>query len=367
MRGSGRIAALLGPVYDQSPVPVMCFGISMKISYFNEAAEKFLSIRLGDCVSSVLPCLVYNDFDALWDSFAVGALPVSFVSSTPVSSVASAQAAFFPICYGKRQTRYILCKVTGSERMDLTVAALSHELRTPVSIISSAANLLGKSESLAGPEHQYVDIISNNCLKLLRLTNNLTDSMRNIKCAESLNLENVDLSDMLTAICGKASQLAVRGRVEVIFRPPASPLITLCDYDKLERAILNLLSNAIKYGGTHIRVKLLRRGNLALIRVTDDGIGIDPQHIGRITEPFYTVAENRLPTSCGLGLYIVLCIVKSHGGKLTVLSTPGKGSTFTIQLPIEQGIGDALHTPSESYGVDHYSPVMLELAPLFHS
>ena len=112
------------------------------------------------------------------------------------------------------------------------------------------------------------------------------------------------------------------------------------DRDAIEQAILNLLSNAMKYSGTarDIDLSLLRHNGAAVIRVTDHGVGINPQEQTKIFEKFYRVnsTENERITGTGLGLALAVHIVKAHGGRIEVESTPGGGSSFSIYLPMER-------------------------------
>jgi len=110
------------------------------------------------------------------------------------------------------------------------------------------------------------------------------------------------------------------------------------DCDAIEQAVLNLLSNAMKYSGTSrtIGLRVRREGDCAVIRVVDNGIGIDPKDQGRIFEDFYRVPsrENEFLPGTGLGLSLVAHIAKAHGGWVKVESRPGQGSAFSIILPL---------------------------------
>ncbi len=118
---------------------------------------------------------------------------------------------------------------------------------------------------------------------------------------------------------------------------PDLPVIS-ADSDSLEQAILNLLSNAVKYSGDTRQIRLVaeRDGDDAVIRVRDKGVGIAHEEQKRIFERFHRVpspANQEIP-GAGLGLTVVEHIVKAHGGSVTVESSPGQGSTFSIRLPI---------------------------------
>jgi signal transduction histidine kinase len=108
----------------------------------------------------------------------------------------------------------------------------------------------------------------------------------------------------------------------------------------MEQAILNLLSNAMKYSGDSrdIDLRLAAKNRQAVIQVTDHGVGIDPEEQKKIFEKFYRVRspENDRTAGSGLGLALVDHIVRAHGGQIRVESTPGKGSSFSICLPLEK-------------------------------
>ena len=121
--------------------------------------------------------------------------------------------------------------------------------------------------------------------------------------------------------------LACAGEVEARINPPL-----------LEQAVINLIDNAIKYSpeGSHIRVEAQPDRAQVSIAVTDEGCGIPPEHLPRIFERFYVVDKSRSRKlgGTGLGLAIVKHIAQAHGGRVAVASSPGKGSTFTIYLPV---------------------------------
>jgi signal transduction histidine kinase len=113
------------------------------------------------------------------------------------------------------------------------------------------------------------------------------------------------------------------------------------DRDAVKQAVLNLLTNAMKYSGSSraIELRLLPQNGDALIQVADHGIGIPTREQSRIFERFYRarVPENRVISGTGLGLALVAHIAEAHGGSVQVESNPGKGSTFSIRIPVHAG------------------------------
>jgi heavy metal sensor kinase len=109
----------------------------------------------------------------------------------------------------------------------------------------------------------------------------------------------------------------------------------------LRRVLMNLVENAVKYNrdGGDVAISLERRGARAVLRVADTGIGIAPEHHGRLFQRFFRVDRARSRESGGAGLGLAICksFVVSHGGTISVASAPGRGSTFTVELPLDEG------------------------------
>jgi signal transduction histidine kinase len=129
-----------------------------------------------------------------------------------------------------------------------------------------------------------------------------------------------------------------KSKVKFSFRIPKNIPKILADMDALEEVIINLLSNAMKYSGSKKEVKLNvhQKHKELLISVEDKGIGILPQDCEKIFERFYRSQGAYQVKGMGLGLTLVKHVVEAHGGKIEVRSRVGKGSTFTIRLPLTQ-------------------------------
>lgn len=151
-----------------------------------------------------------------------------------------------------------------------------------------------------------------------------------------LNLELINLSELSEMVTEQISEQAVSFNIAVSSEIQPDILI-YGDETMLMRMLLNLMDNGLKYGrsGGHLSLALYRWGNRVVGEVADDGIGISPEHLGKIWERFYQVDPSRSGEGgSGLGLSMVKYIVTAHGGTIYAESTPGHGSKFTFTLPL---------------------------------
>jgi two-component system phosphate regulon sensor histidine kinase PhoR len=225
------------------------------------------------------------------------------------------------------------------------VANASHELRTPL------ASLRGFVETLQGaakddPEarERFLKVMSEQAERMSRLVDDLL-SLSRVEMREHLPLvERVDLNDALSRVIQALQPLAAKTDTTIAFEPLSEPAVIRGDRDEVVQVFQNLIQNAVKYGkaGGRIEVRVAREAAAAgrparyLASVKDEGPGIAPQHLPRLTERFYrvNVAASREKGGTGLGLAIVKHILNRHRGELLVDSKVGQGSTFTVALPV---------------------------------
>jgi signal transduction histidine kinase len=221
------------------------------------------------------------------------------------------------------------------------VSSVSHELKTPLTAIRILAETLRLRAATPEKQAQYLDTIVGESERLTRLLNNVLDFTRIERGAKTYNRQPHALSEIVRA-AARAMQYPLeqrqfRLRVAIGDGVPAVPV----DRDAIEQAILNLLVNAMKYSGEHrdIALCLDKADGEAVIRVVDQGVGIAPEEQARVFSQFYRVQspENQHVPGTGLGLTLVDHIARAHDGHVTVESTPGRGSTFAIHLPIARG------------------------------
>jgi signal transduction histidine kinase len=218
------------------------------------------------------------------------------------------------------------------------VAAVSHELKTPLSSMRVLVDsLLDDENASAKKTHEYLELIARENLRLSRLIENfltfsrLERSRRKFEFGASQPDRVVQAA--LEAMDERLGDSDCRLEISVA---PGLPAVR-ADEDALVTVLLNLLDNAYKYtpGEKHIALKVFRREGCIVFAVEDNGIGIAPREQKRIFRRFYQV-DHRLAREtggCGLGLSIVESIVKAHGGSIHVTSEFGRGSTFSVALP----------------------------------
>jgi signal transduction histidine kinase len=224
------------------------------------------------------------------------------------------------------------------------VANVSHELKTPLALIRLFAETLelGRVHG-EGKARQYYRIINKESHRLTQLINNILDFSRIEAGRKEYKFAPTDVGqvvhEVLEAYRFHIEQQGFALEVSVAEDVPELEV----DKEALGQAVLNLLNNAIKYSGDekYIRLDLRREADRVLLSVTDRGVGVAKADHKKIFEKFYR-SENSLvheTKGSGLGLALVRHIMEAHGGTVELESTPGKGSTFTLVLPVEK------HTP----------------------
>ena len=221
------------------------------------------------------------------------------------------------------------------------LSAVSHELRTPLNVVGGFAQLLleGVPTPLSEAQSEDVRLIRAGGQQLLELINDILD-MSMIESGElRLSFEATDVKSVIHDVVGIHQSLVHDKDVELKTQiGPDVPSI-VCDRRRLAQILTNLISNAIKFtesGSITVRAAYDPRKNGVVIRCIDTGIGIEADDLAEIFDEYRQAGSIRRRTKgTGLGLAIAREIAAHHGGTLTVQSTPGEGSTFTLRLPLE--------------------------------
>jgi len=239
----------------------------------------------------------------------------------------------------------VLNDVTRIRRLETVrrdfVANVSHELKTPITSIKGfVETLLDGAMNEPADAERFLRIVSRQTDRL----NAIVEDILLLSCIEDqtdkakIELEKSSIREMLESAVG-VCELQAREKNIRIELECEDRLMARVNAPLMEQAVINLVDNAIKYSetGKTVFVQASEAERELLIRVRDQGCGIDPEHQSRIFERFYRVdkARSRKMGGTGLGLAIVKHIVLVHGGSIGVNSTPGKGTTFTIYLAKE--------------------------------
>ena len=213
------------------------------------------------------------------------------------------------------------------------VSDASHELRTPLTALLAANEVAARNTKLTLAQAKRV--IADNVSDVTRLQT-LANSMLGLLKDDDAAMAKEPVS--LQAVVNRAMNLVVAQAVEknIAVEDETVELMLLGDRQKLEQLVTILLDNAIKYSNvdTTVHVSSARKGRRAVIAVRDEGIGMDGETVEQIFTRFYRAEESRTTSGYGLGLPIAQRIVQAHGGKISVQSAKGKGTTFAILLPL---------------------------------
>jgi signal transduction histidine kinase len=226
------------------------------------------------------------------------------------------------------------------------LAVISHELRTPLNAV------IGFSEIMAGemlgplgiPQYkEYAQDISSSGRHLLEIINDIIDFTKLESGPQTLHPTDVDLIDVARSCLKMVTQKAGERNVHLALETPTAPLIVSIDERLIRQAIINLLTNAIKFSDSegHVTVTIdVDDEHCPWIAVNDTGIGIAPENLSRIFQPFVQVedAMTRNFDGMGLGLPLVKQIIELHSGTVRIDSVQGEGTTVTLLLPANRNL-----------------------------
>jgi signal transduction histidine kinase len=232
----------------------------------------------------------------------------------------------------------ILNDITAIRKMEQSrenyLYAISHDLRTPLSVISAWAQFTERSVKRPERVKESMSKINSAVWKMNYLIQDIVDSAR----IESGQLQLIPSRTSLLSFMATMIE-EFRGAIETSRIRLSIPedLCIMADTKRLSRIMINLLNNALKYSPDHtiVTVEAYCQDDQAVISVIDHGTGIEPSEIGKLFQRYYRTESGRKnPNSVGLGLYITKELVQAHGGRIWVESTPGVGSKFSFTMPL---------------------------------
>ena len=220
------------------------------------------------------------------------------------------------------------------------VANASHELKTPITAIQALVDTLIDDDRMAREgRERFLVKIRNQSARLSLLVSDLLTLSRLESERDAVEHFSVNLCDVVLGSVQAVQPAAEERGVNVSIEVPESAIDLVADEEALGQIVANLLDNALKYTakGGQVWVRVRTEDGCAVIEVEDTGIGIQPRDLGRIFERFYRAdkARSRELGGTGLGLSIVKHVALAHGGRVSVDSVPGTGSTFRVHLPLD--------------------------------
>ena len=235
----------------------------------------------------------------------------------------------------KRQNQLLQEKKLAS--LGVLTSGIAHQLNNPLNNISTSCQILreediGKNDAFVA---QMLDNIHHEVLRSRDIVKGLLEFSRE----NEFTMKPTRLADLVERCVGLVSA-QLPADVDIARRVPDDLCVPL-DPQRMQEVFLNLFLNAAQAIGEHpgtitVSAEADRESGQAVIRVEDTGPGIDPEHLGRVFDPFFTLKD--VGKGTGLGLSVVFGIVKKHGGTIIAESEPGQGASFVIRLPLGTGV-----------------------------
>ncbi|MBA4420770.1 MAG: hypothetical protein C0391_06455 [Anaerolinea sp.] len=261
---------------------------------------------------------------------------------TTVSDMTSEHGSLGKVCLLRDISHFKEADTLKSE----FVATVSHDLRAPLTLMRGNATMIQMAGDINEQQKNYVAKILAGIESMTRMVNNLLDLDR-IEAISGLQLEAVQVQGLINKVLGDLHLQAIHKNIDVKNElPEESEIYIQADAALFQQALYNLVDNAIKYspvGGT-VTVACKEKAGTVVIEVTDEGKGIAPLDIPQLFEKFYRSSqrEGYAQKPSTMGLAIVKSVAERHGGKVSVISQLGKGSTFYLQVPSSVRSGEKL-------------------------
>ncbi|MBL8155314.1 MAG: GAF domain-containing protein [Anaerolineae bacterium] len=231
------------------------------------------------------------------------------------------------------------------------LSSLSHDLKTPLSVMTTTLYLLRRKLAEQPGELRYLDALDVQIDYLTRATADILDLTRLDDKTAEFQFVRANLSGLVRDVLVSLEATATAKEQKLTYEQPNSPIWVMVDQVMMGKAIRNLVDNALQYtpNGGSITVSVDQRDQQAVFQIADTGIGIDPEDLPHIFDRFYKANKAR-PTGIGgtgLGLPIVKKVIEAHQGVVQVESIPDEGTTFTIRLPLSMSASVNLDPKAE--------------------
>jgi len=315
------------------------------LSWWNRSAEELFGLKAQtDLGKPVINLVRHPDFVRYFQSGQA----TGIYSAAPIVIASPVNPGLFLeiliTSYGDNERLLAVQDVTRIRQLEQMrkdfVANVSHELRTPLTVINGyLETIVDDLPSIATQWQQPLVKIQSQSQRMTNLVNDLSTLSRLDNNDVTDRDDTIDIAALLARVVDDAR--LVNWNKPITIALDGTAFVIAGSENELQSCFSNLVYNAAKYtkpDGGHIQVKYWCDNNGGHVSVTDDGIGIDPVHIPRLTERFYRVdsSHSRKTGGTGLGLAIVKHVLLRHGGWLAITSAPGKGSTFTCHIGKER-------------------------------
>ena len=327
-----------------------------KIIMANRAAEELLEFKLVDAVGKSVDEDRFNtplwqfvrDINAEADPSVT--VQIEVPDETNQEGILAVQAHAAKMWDNSEETYLgnviVLRDVTALQEVDRMKArfmtGITHELKTPLAIMTLHISSLLKYKLDENKKREMIETIQRQANLLERLVENILELSRLDSDMQIFEREPIDLVALSRQITGELEPLTRKKGLQLNFNSPKAPVIIDADPDQLERVIRNLVDNAIKYtkeGSITVSLSIDKNKHLseqAILQISDTGIGLSKEQISKLFERFYRADPSHNIPGTGLGLSIAKEITKKHNGDIEVESELGRGSTFTVYLPLTQ-------------------------------
>ena len=336
-------------ILDHIKDPIIVLNTSLNIEFQNKSAiDLFDNDQKGQHISLLVRDPIFLEYiEDVGDNEDNEGIEITFDSY--IQKISKEPITFlFNVKKNRELVFLILKNITELKRMDLVkssfISNVSHEMKTPLSsIIGFIETIKNSAQDDEAAKGKFINIIEKESLRMKRLLDDLMafnriETEEHIKPKDKINLNEV-IQEIIINLENEANKKNILIKTEDTY-----DLFVLGNYDNLLQVFANIIENSIKYANsdTEILINFAQKksnndlNKFALVRIKDFGSGIEKSHISRLTERFYTVdqARSRSVGGTGLGLSIVKHILNRHSGKLIIESEVGKGSIFTVQIPI---------------------------------
>lgn len=360
-----------GGIYEESDFPVIVTDDGLEMQWANNVAlRRFPSLKYKSGVQEMLA-----DYDVP-QVLALLKSGKAFVSQSMQSPLNVSRFSVIPAMSGGRLIGCIFAfDIQGEDsglvrtsRQKSVVTSFTDGYKLPLTIIFSTLGLMARNPSQSDETQKtYIKLISQNCYRLLRMLNNISELVLFNSGIPVMEMRRGDLTAFIRGLCDAVGVMTSAVDIPLDIDIPDKEVFTVFDPVKLSTAILNIVSNSCKYtrSGNTIKIKLEVMDNQAVVTISDRGAGIEKEILGRIFEPYFSHQPEGDSRSCGgLGLTIAKQIIALHGGTIAVESRKSEGTRVAFALPLkpDDNAPDYTAESGVDYLADRFSTLYVELS-----